>query len=125
MPTLKIGYSLTGPAPIGNTVEITYSACTSIARLELTDAQTYPIDLAMMPDAGLRGLLVVIDAVDADNNPVTDPVTVRWTSNGATKNEKLTPGGFVALGQPTAEDGITALSIVSTASCVVAVYAIG
>jgi len=58
MPSATISYGVSAP-PTSGQITITYSGQGGPGRLELTGAQTYPIDLAMMPSAGLRGLLVV------------------------------------------------------------------
>lgn len=129
MPTATIGFTLTGPAPSTGTTEITYRGAAPGLRIELTGAQTYTIDLAMMPAEGLKALLVVVETVDADNNPITAPVTVRWTSNGVQKEEELSPSvdqaAFLAIGSPAPVNGITALEIESTANAVVRVSALG
>lgn len=124
MPTLTLAASLTAPAPMAPSVLLTYRGFSS-DRLELTGAQTYEIDLAMMPAAGLKGLLVEVETKDAAGATVTAPITLTWTSDGDPKSEELSPGGFFALASPTPTAGITALSIVSTANCIVRVTALG
>lgn len=125
MPSLTFSASLTGPAPVAPSVSLTYHGHTHLGRLELTGAQTYDVDLAMMPAAGLKGLLVELDTKDAAGATVTDAVSVRWTSNSVQKSEELSPGGFFALCSPTPVNGITALSIISTANAIVRLTALG
>ncbi len=123
MQTAVLSYSLPGVA--SGSVILTYHQLASAARLELTGAQTYPIDLAMMPAAGLKGLLVIYDAIDASGVTVTAMASVRWTSNGVPKNEELSPGGLFLIASPAPANGITALSIVVTANAVIHVHALG
>lgn len=129
MPSLALGFTLSGPSPATDTTDLTYTGATGAIRLALTGAQTYVIDLAMMPAAGLRGLLVVLESLDAAGSPVTAPITVEW-SRGETIHEievsaTATEIGFFSLGSPDPTAGITGLSIISTASCVVRVTACG
>jgi hypothetical protein len=129
MPSATLGFTLTGPAPLTGSSALSYRGHGGSDRIELTGAQTYTIDLAMMPAAGLKGLLVQVDPVDADNNPITAPVTVRWTSNAVEKEEELSPGvdlpAFLVLCSPAPAAGITALEIESTANAVVRVQCLG
>lgn len=125
MPSITLAASLTGPAPMAPSVLLAYRGFTGAVRLELTGAQTYEVDLAMMPAEGLKGLLVEVETKDAAGATVTAPITLTWTSNGDPKSEELSPGGFFALASPTPTNGITALSIVSTANCIVRVTALG
>lgn len=125
MPSATLSFALTGPTPLAASVALTYRGFSNAGRVELTGAQTYEIDLAMMPAAGLKGLCVQIDTVDAANNTVTASITLTWTSNGTEKSEELSPGGFLALGSPSPTNGITALSITSTANAVIHVTALG
>lgn len=129
MPSLALGFTLAGPAPAVDSTDITYSGFSGGLRLELTGAQTYVIDLAMMPAAGLRGLLVVLESLDAAGSPVTAPITVECARGEETSSFEVsataTEIGFLALGSPDPTAGITGLSIVSTASCVVRVTALG
>lgn len=127
----SIGYTLsgTGIASSAGAAAITYTGGGGPGRLELTGAQTYVVDLAMMPAAGLRGLLVVVDSLDAAGSAISAPVTLTWTSNAVSKSEKLMPStdapAFLAIGNPAPVTGITALSIVTTANAVVHVSALG
>lgn len=126
--TASIGFTLTGPAPATATIQITYNGQSSADRIEMTGAMTHTIDLAMMPAAGLKGLLVRLDPLDASGAAVTAPVTVTWTSNAVAKSQELSTGdsgGFIAICSPSPTNGITALSITSTADCVVRVAALG
>ena len=129
MPTLAIGFTLNGPAPATDITDITYSGFSGGLRLELTGAQTYVIDLAMMPAAGLRGLLVVLESLDAAGSPVTAPITVQWSRGEEIHDIEVsataTEIGFISLGSPDPTAGITGLSIITTASCVVRVTACG
>jgi hypothetical protein len=127
----SLGYTLsgTGLASATGSAALTFTGGGGPGRLELTGAQTYVVDLAMMPAAGLRGLLVVVDSLDAAGTAISAPVTLTWTSNAVTKSEKLMPSAdapaFLALANPAPVTGITALSIVTTANAVVHVSAVG
>lgn len=82
----------------------------------------------MMPPEGLKGLLVVVDPLDAAGSPVTAPIIIIWTSGENAKSEEIsagTVGGFLALCSPSPTNGITALSIVATSSAVVHVACLG
>jgi hypothetical protein len=131
MPTAVLGFSLTGTGvvPVADSTEITYTGAAPGLRLELTGSQVYEVDLAMMPAEGLRGLLVIVEAVDQGGNPIAAPVVVRWTSNAVEKEEELAPGvglaAFFLLCSPAPTAGITALEIESTADAVVIVHALG
>lgn len=130
MPSASIGFTLTGTGvtPSAASSSLTYSG-KSEARIELTGVDSYTIDLAMMPAAGLKGLLVIVEPLDAADSPITDPVTVTWTSNAVSKSEKISAGpetpGFFAIGNPSPVTGITALSLASTANAVVRIVALG
>lgn len=124
MPTATLGFNLSAPLDSG-AVSLTHSQATALGRLEFAGAATHVIDLAAMPAAGLRGLLIVVEATDADGAAVTAPISIHWTSNSIAKVEELSPGGAFLLASPSPTNGITALSIVATATCVVRVYAMG
>jgi hypothetical protein len=127
----SLGYTLSGTGLASSTgsAALTFTGGGGPGRLELTGAQTYVVDLAMMPAAGLRGLLVVVDSLDAAGTAITAPVTLTWTSNAVAKSEKLMPSAdapaFLALANPSPVTGITALSIVTTANAVVHVACLG
>lgn len=125
MPSLTLGFVLAGPAPKSSTITLAYRGFSCAERVEITGAATYAIDLAMMPAAGLKGLVVEVDTTDATGAAVTTPITVRWTSGGVQKEQELSPGGFFALASPSPVNGITALAIVTTAAAVVHVTALG
>lgn len=130
MPSASIGYTLSGTGVESATASssLTYSSKSAV-RVELTGVDSHTVDLTMMPAAGLKGLLVIVDPLDAAGSPVAAPVTLTWTSNATSKSEKLMPGsdtpGFLALGNPAPVTGITALSVASTSSAVVHVVALG
>lgn len=125
MPALTATIALTGPAPIAYPVALTYTSFQALARLEFSGADTYEVNLAAVPAEGLRGLLVQVEALDAAGSAATAPIVVQWTSDGAQKSEEIAPGGFFALASPAPQNGVTALSIVVTAACVVRVVALG
>ena len=106
-------------------VSLQYDASASLGRLPLTGAQTYEVDLALIPAAGLKGLLIYVERVDAAGAEVTTPISMAWTSNGDDKSEELSPGGALLLVSPNPQHGITALSIVTTSNALVHVYALG
>lgn len=111
--------------PLNGSISVTYSGLSEMPRLELTGAQTYEIDLAWAPSEGLKGLVVTLDTADAAGAVVEDPIAITWTSNAVSKSEELSPGGAFLICSPTPTNGITALSIVTTANAVVRLAALG
>ena len=85
--------------------------------LNLTGSGTKVIPFGTVPAAGLKGLLLKVDA-----NPTGTPVTV--AINGGTPFE-VSPGGFVALGSPAPVAGVTAISVTHTSANKVRVWALG
>jgi hypothetical protein len=119
VPTIQL--SLPPAAQVS--VSITYTAATGAQVIPLTDAQTYDVDLAMMPTAGLQALLVSVDAVLSDGStPATDPVRVNLTPGGYVM---VPPGGGLGIAAPGTAAGVTGLQLVSTESAVVRVSAYG
>lgn len=125
MATLQAGYTLTGPAPATKTATITYTGLSCADPIQITGAQTYAIDLAMMPAAGLRVLRVEVDTTDAAGDTVSTPITLQYTANNVQHSLELSPGGHVGIASPAPTNGITALSIITTANAVVRVTAAG
>lgn len=125
MPSLTFGFTLGGPAPATASVALSYSGFSNADRIELTGAQSYEVDLEMMPAAGLKALLVQVDTTDAAGSPVTTPIRIEWISGLVTKSEEISPGGFFALCSRTPVNGVTALTIITTANAVVRVSACG
>ena len=124
MPASVLSFAVADPAVTAQ-VTVSYRGSTGLQRLELTGAQTYTVDLAMMPAAGLRGLHVTVDDHDAAGAPVTTPIRIGWTSNAISKSEELSPGGVFQIASPRPVAGITALSIITTANAVVHLAALG
>lgn len=111
-----------GGSPFGVSVPVAYTALEPGLMLPLTGAQTYNVDLAMMPGTGLTGLVVSVDKTDAFGGAVTAPVKVVFT-NGYLW---IPPGGAMSVAAPAlASGGITSLSLVTTANAVVHVSACG
>lgn len=111
------------PTPgIGFSVPFTYSAQVGAETIPITGAGTYVVDLAMMPATGLQGLLVGVDRTDPIGGIVTAPVKLLFTGGFIW----LPPGGALGLAAPLlAANGITSLSLVTTAACIVHVTANG
>ena len=91
-------------------------------KIPLTGAQTYDVDLAMMPGTGVQALLVSVDLKDAAGLAATADVRINFTPGGYVV---LPPGGALALAAPGTAAGITTLQLVSTANAVVRVSAQG
>jgi hypothetical protein len=100
----------------------TYTASTGQQEIPLTGAQTYTVDLAMMPADGVQMLLVTVDRLDADGAAATDPVRVALTPGGYVD---LPPRGALAVLAPGTEGGITGLTLTSTANALVRLVANG
>ncbi len=112
-----------GPTSVASlTLPITGSASIADEVIPLTGAQTYAVDLAMMPAAGLQGLKVSVDRLDAAGLAATASVRVTLTPGGFVD---VMPGGAITLATPATAAGITGLSLVSTANALVRVSAIG
>lgn len=111
------------PTPgIGFSVPFAYAAQVGAETIPISGAGTYVVDLAMMPATGLQGLLVSVDKVDPIGGIVTAPVKVVFTGGFLW----LPPGGGFGLAVPMlAANGITSLSLVTTAPCVVHLTALG
>lgn len=124
MPSALMVYGLRD-TPLNGSISVTYSGLSEMPRLELTGAQTYDFDLAWAPSEGLKGLVITFDTTDGAGAAVEDPITLTWTSNVVSKSEELSPGGAFLLCSPTPTNGITALSIVTTANAIVRVAALG
>lgn len=125
MPTASLAASLSPSSLSLPAVTIVYSEAGGSPRLALTGAQTYPIDIAMMPSAGLRGLRIAYATTDAAGVAVTAPLSIRLTVASVVQTLPLSPGGFLALADPSPSSGITAISIVTTGNAVVSVEALG
>lgn len=105
-------------------VTVVYSDGGGPWRFEFTGAQTITVDISAMPAAGLKGLRIEFDATDAAGVTVTAPLSIHWTSNAIPKVEELSPDGVFMLASPSPTNGITALSLVSTANAVAHVVAV-
>lgn len=104
-------------------VTLTYTAATGEGEtIPLTGAQTYAVDLAMLPAAGAQGLLVEVDLKDAAGVAATAPVRVTLTPGGYVD---MMPGGFLVVAAPGTAAGVTAMTLTSTASALVRVSAYG
>lgn len=86
--------------------------------LDLVGTGTASIPFGTAPSAGLKGLLIKVDA-----NPTSAPVLV--TINGSADPIEISPGGFIAVGSPTPGAGITSISIAYTTANKVRVWALG
>ena len=86
--------------------------------LRLVGSGTAIVPLGTTPVAGLKGLLIKVDA-----NPTGAPILV--TLNGGTQPTEIAPGGFLAMGSPSPVAGITSVSISYTSTNKVRIWAIG
>lgn len=111
-----------GPAPLSpSTTPLSVTGYISGEVIPLTGAMTYTVDLAMMPAAGLQGLVVTVDRIDAYGAAVVAPVRVTFTGGFA----DVKPGGGFGLSSPGTVAGITSLTLTSTANALVRVTAGG
>lgn len=115
----------TGGANLAGKVALSYTGESVAGQLTLTGATTYTIDLAMMPAAGLRFLLVSLGTLDGSGAAVSAPVTIHATSNSLAWSLELSPGGVFQFANPAPVHSITALQIISTANAVVYVAGLG
>ena len=88
--------------------------------LKLTGSGTRVLDLGTLPAAGLKGLLIKLDAAVG-----AVPIKVQFNGGGAPGASEISPGGFLAIGSPNPVAGITAISIVFTADSTVRVWVLG
>lgn len=75
MPSTSMLYGISGTSITGR-VTFGYSTLEALERLELTGAGTYEVDLAWAPSAGVKGILITFDTLDADGMAVTAPITI-------------------------------------------------
>lgn len=90
--------------------------------LVLSGAGTQVVDLGTIPVAGAKEVQI---EVDADSSPSAAPVNVQFNGVGAPGNIEISPGGGLKVSNPNPASGITALSIVFTASACVHVRILG
>lgn len=110
------------PAPIGTSTPILYTALVPGIVIPIATAETYVIDLAMMPATGLTYLQVSLGTIDAIGGAVVTPVKVVFTNGYAW----IGPGGSITIATPAlASGGVTGLSIVTTMPAVVTVTLAG
>jgi hypothetical protein len=88
--------------------------------LNLTSAGTMTLPMGTVGNAGLKGLLIKVDA-NADLS--AEPVYVKI--NAETVGEEVVPGGFKAHGNPAPVAGITSITISWTTPNIVRVWALG
>jgi hypothetical protein len=93
--------------------------------LTLLGTGTKELDLGTIPDAGLRGLLIKVDATGPTPGTPPNPVLIRLNGAGAAGEEEISPGGFKALGSPNPVAGITTITIIYTSDVRVRVWAYG
>ena len=122
--SVTLSATLSSPQQTASAV-LSFTRMESIGRLEMTGAGSHTVDLVGMGSAGLKGLLVMIDTLDALGVALTAVVKLTWTSNSTSKTEEISAGGFFALANPAPTTGITALAIVVTAPAVVHLWALG
>jgi len=85
--------------------------------LNLSGSGTAVIPFGTVPAAGLKGLLIKVDAS-------TTAAAITVAIDGGTPFE-VSPGGFVAVGSPAPVAGITSVSIAYTSANKVRVWALG
>lgn len=123
--SLIASFGLTGLSPFTSSVSITYDNATGMQRLALTGAQTYAVDLAMMPAAGCKALRLRYETTDALGADVTASITVMFTSSAVAKSMSFGPGAEIQIADPNVVAGITALSVTTTGNALVYVSAVG
>src|SRR5262249_45999410 len=105
--------------PIPMHMQGQFSSKTDI-ELKLQGGGTIDVPLGTLGPAGLKGLLI---KVDASADPTAAPIVVK--TNGQQKGEEIAPGGFLAIASPLPKDGIKAITITYTSENTVKVWALG
>lgn len=82
------------------------------------------ISLGSVPAAGLKGLLVIFDAVSPVPNTTPSPIMLQFNGGSTSGQQEISPGGMYLLGSPSPVAGITALVIVYSSNARVWVYAL-
>ena len=90
------------------------------SELKLQGSGTMDVPLGTLGPAGLKGLLI---KVDASADPTAAPIVVK--TNGQAKGEEIAPGGFMAVGSPMPRDGIKSITITHTSDNTVKIWAVG
>lgn len=83
--------------------------------LVLTGSGTRALDLGTVSSAGLKLLIIELDAASPTQGGTPEPIFVRLNGAGATGQEEIAPGGGKALWSPNPVAGITAVTIVYSA----------
>lgn len=89
-------------------------------RYDLVGSGTKVVDLAAIPAAGAKAVMV---EVDASSDPAAAPVMV--TLNDGTEPVELAPGGFLVISNPKPVASITAISLAHTTASTVRVRVLG
>lgn len=87
------------------------------AVLKLTGTGTKAVDMGTIPNAGVKALLIKVDAGVA-----VPPVLV--TLNGGDEPIEVAAGGFIFLSNPVPANGVASISVAYTGACVVRIWAI-
>lgn len=87
-------------------------------RMTLTGTGTKVIPFGTVGSPGAKGVLI-------EYLPQPGGVPVNVTFNGGTDALEISPGGFLAIGNPAPTAGITSLSIAYTADCQLRVQLLG
>lgn len=109
-----IGLSLTLPPDTGqplSTRDYSFSGTFTHKvehKLELSASGTHVVGMGTIPNTGAKAVLIEYE----NNASGLQAINIRI--NGGTDDAQVTPGGVYFLSNPSASDGITAISIVHT-----------
>jgi len=117
--TLQLPPDVGLPAdPLGFSVSSQFDSLAEFV-LTLTGAGTHGVGLGTPSAAGLKGLLVKVDA-----SALASPVKL-LINGSVTGGIEVSPGGGVSFGSPSPVVGITQLDIVYTTAVTVRIWALG
>lgn len=112
-------------APIPFGLSSNYDSALNGVEFTFLGSGTKAIDLGTIPSAGLKGLLIKVDAAGPTPGVTPAPIFVRLNGASATGQEEISPGGFKAMMSPNPSAGITALTIVYASDVRVRIWAYG
>lgn len=86
--------------------------------LNYTGSATETVTLGTVSSVGLKALLIEYDASS------TDPVYIRFNGGDVTSKLEISPGGFLAYGNPAPALGVVSFTITHTSDCKLRVRAL-
>lgn len=102
--------TVTDSISFSDPVNITSAVGTTFTNTNALTISTTPVAITL-PTSPVLFLYI-------QNTHLTNTVTVTWTPNGGASNPSITlaPGSFIAFSEATATNGITALTVVGSAT---------